>query len=122
MSKSLRAAAYDLGDLAGQGDREKWAHSAIEHLFDEVRDGHNGYAIFGHSAGGHLAACMVATDWSDIDSTVPADLTAVGAAISGLFDLTPLRSVSMNSDLRLAGEEDHVGAHVACERVDAAGQ
>lgn len=54
MSKSLRAAAYDLGDLAGQGDREKWAHSAIEHLFDEVRDGHNGYAIFGHSAGGQF--------------------------------------------------------------------
>jgi poly(3-hydroxybutyrate) depolymerase len=53
-----RAAAYNLGDLADQADREKWAYSAIEHLFDEVRDGHNGYAIFGHSAGGQFVQRM----------------------------------------------------------------
>lgn len=53
-----RAAAYNLGDMAGQEDREKWAYSAIEHLFDEVRDGHNGYAIFGHSAGGQFVQRM----------------------------------------------------------------
>jgi pimeloyl-ACP methyl ester carboxylesterase len=44
--------------MAGQADREKWAYSAIEHLFDEVRDGHNGYAIFGHSAGGQFVQRM----------------------------------------------------------------
>lgn len=53
-----RAAAYNLGDMAEQADREKWAYSAIEHLFDEVRDGHNGYAIFGHSAGGQFVQRM----------------------------------------------------------------
>ena len=53
-----RAAAYNLGDLEAQSDREKWAYSAIEHLFDEVRDGHNGYAIFGHSAGGQFVQRM----------------------------------------------------------------
>lgn len=53
-----RAAAYNLGDVAAQDDREKWAYSAIEHLFDEVRDGHNGYAIFGHSAGGQFVQRM----------------------------------------------------------------
>ena len=53
-----RAAAYNLGDVADQADREKWAYSAIEHLFDEVRDGHNGYAIFGHSAGGQFVQRM----------------------------------------------------------------
>ena len=52
------AAAYSLGDVAEQADREKWAYSAIEHLFDEVRDGHNGYAIFGHSAGGQFVQRM----------------------------------------------------------------
>jgi pimeloyl-ACP methyl ester carboxylesterase len=53
-----KAAAYNLGDVAGQPDREKWAFAAIEHLFDEVRDGQASYALFGHSAGGQFAQRM----------------------------------------------------------------
>jgi poly(3-hydroxybutyrate) depolymerase len=53
-----KAAEYNLGGVAGQPDREKWAYSAIEHLFDEVRDGQNGYSIFGHSAGGQFVQRM----------------------------------------------------------------
>ncbi|MEO7744357.1 MAG: hypothetical protein ABIR98_15580 [Usitatibacter sp.] len=49
---------YNLGEVAQHADREKWAYSAIEHLFDEVRDGQNGYAIFGHSAGGQFVQRM----------------------------------------------------------------
>jgi pimeloyl-ACP methyl ester carboxylesterase len=45
------SAAYNLGDVAGQPNREKWSYSVIEHLFDEMRDGQKDYAIFGHSAG-----------------------------------------------------------------------
>jgi arylformamidase len=61
--------------------------------------------VYGHSAGGHLAACMVATDWTEIDSTLPADLSPVAMAIAGLFDLDPLIGVSMNADLRLDAAE-----------------
>ena len=46
-----KAAAYSLGDVADNTDREKWAYSVIEHLFDEMRDGQKDYRIFGHSAG-----------------------------------------------------------------------
>ena len=53
-----RAAAYDLGDVEGQPDPEKWAFAAVEHLFDEVRDGQAGYALFGHSAGGQFVHRM----------------------------------------------------------------
>ncbi|MGZ5078514.1 MAG: hypothetical protein ACXWHZ_03100 [Usitatibacter sp.] len=53
-----KAAAYNLGDVAEQADREKWAYSAIEHLFDEMRDGQATYAIFGHSAGGQFVQRM----------------------------------------------------------------
>lgn len=53
-----KAAAYNLGDVQDQPDREKWTYSAIEHLFDEVRDGQAGYAIFGHSAGGQFVQRM----------------------------------------------------------------
>jgi arylformamidase len=58
--------------------------------------------VFGHSAGGHLAACMVATDWKKLAADAPADLVPCGYAISGVFDLTPLMQVSMNQDLRLS--------------------
>jgi len=47
--------------------------------------------VSGHSAGGHLAACMVATDWKKLDAGAPADLAPAGYAISGLYDLEPLR-------------------------------
>jgi hypothetical protein len=53
-----KAAAYNLGDVGNQDDREKWAFSAIEHLFDEVRDGQTSYRIFGHSAGGQFVQRM----------------------------------------------------------------
>jgi arylformamidase len=57
--------------------------------------------VYGHSAGGHLTACMVATDWKKIAPDAPGDLVPVGYAISGVFDLTPLVHVSMNQELRL---------------------
>ena len=57
--------------------------------------------VYGHSAGGHLAACMVATDWKKLDSKAPSDLVPAGYSISGLFDLTPLAATSMNVDLKL---------------------
>jgi arylformamidase len=56
---------------------------------------------YGHSAGGHLAACLLATEWRAFGSDVPRDLVPSGCAISGVFDLTPLTNVSMNQDLRL---------------------
>jgi arylformamidase len=57
--------------------------------------------ISGHSAGGHLAACMLATDWPALDASLPADLVTAGYSISGLFDLAPLVETSINNALRL---------------------
>jgi arylformamidase len=57
--------------------------------------------VYGHSAGGHLAACMVATDWKSLDPKAPGDLVPAGYSISGLFDLKPLVATAMNADLRL---------------------
>jgi arylformamidase len=61
--------------------------------------------IYGHSAGGHLASCMVATDWKAFASDAPADLVPAAYAISGVFDLLPLVQVSQNQDLRLDESE-----------------
>jgi arylformamidase len=57
--------------------------------------------VYGHSAGGHLAACMVATDWKQLDPKAPADLVPAGYSISGVFDLKPLIATSMNADFKL---------------------
>ena len=57
--------------------------------------------VYGHSAGGHLAGAMVATDWHALYPNAPADLVPAAYSISGLFDLMPLVGIAMNQDLRL---------------------
>jgi arylformamidase len=61
--------------------------------------------VSGHSAGGHLAACMVATDWKALDAAAPADLVPAGYAISGLYDLTVLLHLAANADFKLDAAE-----------------
>jgi arylformamidase len=53
--------------------------------------------ITGHSAGGHVAAMMMATDWSawGIDGSA----IKGGLAISGIYDLEPIRLSFMNPTL-----------------------
>jgi arylformamidase len=55
----------------------------------------------GHSAGGHLAACMLATDWRAFDASLSENLVTAAYTISGLFDLVPLVRTSVNHALRL---------------------
>jgi arylformamidase len=57
--------------------------------------------ISGHSAGGHLAACMLATGWPGLDASLPKDLVIAAYSISGLFDLVPLVETSINTALQL---------------------
>jgi len=57
--------------------------------------------ISGHSAGGHLAACMLATDWKAYDASLPSNLVGAAYAISGLFELEPLVETSINKAMRL---------------------
>ena len=55
----------------------------------------------GHSAGGHLSACLLATDWALIDPSLPKQIVPAAFAISGLFDLEPLLTTSVNGALKL---------------------
>jgi arylformamidase len=66
--------------------------------------------VFGHSAGGHLAACMLATDFKALAPDAPADLVPAAYAISGVFDLAPLLHVSQNLDLRLDEQSARAGS------------
>ncbi len=53
----------------------------------------------GHSAGGHLAAMLMATDW--VKRGLPAGLVSRGMAISGVFELWPLIGTSVGAGLKL---------------------
>ena len=57
--------------------------------------------VSGHSAGGHLAACLLATDWRAQDASLPRHPVIAAYAISGLFDLVPLVGTSINKALGL---------------------
>lgn len=54
-----------------------------------------GLAASGHSAGGHLAVELAASDWNG-----PSPITGV-AALSGVYDLEPLLDTPLNDKLRL---------------------
>jgi arylformamidase len=73
-----------------------WRHAAA-HGGDPER-----IVVAGHSAGGHLAAMMLATDWPGIDPELPADLVKGALSLSGVFELEPLRHAPfLAPDLRL---------------------
>ncbi|MGF1608644.1 MAG: alpha/beta hydrolase [Kiloniellales bacterium] len=45
--------------------------------------------VAGHSAGGHLTAMALATDWA-YQNGLPADLVKGGCSVSGVYDLEPI--------------------------------
>jgi arylformamidase len=57
--------------------------------------------VAGHSAGGHLAACMLGTDWPAYAADLPPALVRSASCLSGLFDLPPLVATSVNHALRM---------------------
>ena len=63
-------------------------------------------SIVGHSAGGHLAAMLLACEWEHYADDLPEDLVNNALSISGVFDLEPLRHTPFLADsLRLTEEQ-----------------
>ena len=77
-----------------------WRHIG-QHGGDRTR-----ISVIGHSAGGHLAAMMLACRWKDLGADLPSDLTRCAMSISGLFDLAPLQHTPfVQVDLRITPEQ-----------------
>lgn len=76
----------------------EWVHHhARDHRLDRRR-----VYVGGHSAGGHLTAMMLSTDWTR--RGLPFDIVKGGCSISGLYELEPLRLSYQNEVLRLTPE------------------
>ena len=59
-------------------------------------------SVIGHSAGGQLAAMMLACAWNVFDAELPPDLVPRAMGLSGLYDLAPLmHTPSLQEALRL---------------------
>ena len=79
--------------------------AAIAHLWTNAKRlgiARDRIVVSGHSAGGHLTAMMLAARWPEIAPALPTDLLRGGVAISGLFDMEPIRHTPyLNGDLQL---------------------
>jgi arylformamidase len=77
---------------------------AIEWLYRNVSafngDPHQMY-VAGHSAGGHLAAMLMATDWELFDPGLSANLLQGICAVSGLFNLVPIQLSYINQVIKM---------------------
>jgi arylformamidase len=99
---TVAVAGYDLSPQVSIGQIIEQMQQACLFLWKRYQ---RWLMVSGHSAGGHLAACMVATDWKAVNGSLPADLVPVGYAISGLFDLAPLIQLATNADFKLDDAE-----------------
>lgn len=80
--------------------------SAVTHLWKHAPDlaiDRDGIALAGHSAGGHLTAWCMTTDWGA--HGLPATPFVSATAISGVFDLEPLVPIYLNDALKLTNDE-----------------
>jgi len=75
------------------------------HQAEALRINRQRINICGNSAGGHLVAMMLATQWPELDPEIPVDLIKFGAPVSGLYQLEPLRHTTLNEAVRLDADE-----------------
>ena len=65
----------------------------------------NNFNIMGHSAGGHLTAEMLFTDWTCESDDLPRDLLHAAVAVSGIYDFEPILFCSENEVLQIDDAE-----------------
>ena len=94
--------AVDLDELVRQCRASlAWTHDNIASLGGDPRR----IFVSGHSAGGHVAAMMLATEWARFRPGLPGDLLKGGVAISGLYDLEPMRRCYLQDTLKLTPKQ-----------------
>lgn len=94
---TVAAPTYTLCPEVGIGDIVEEMRQATRALWERF---HVPITVSGHSAGGHLAAALLATSWGKDGPIIQA-----AQPISGLFDLAPLIATNLNAALGLDAAE-----------------
>jgi arylformamidase len=83
---------------------------------DELGFDRNRMHCSGHSAGAHLTALMLTTDWKGRDARLPHRMFASAVGISGVYELAPLMSADLRRHLQLDDIEARLlsPAHLRC--------
>ena len=82
---------------------QKAIHWIYEHG-SELNVDPNRITISGNSAGGHLVTLLMSRNWPK-QNNLPADVVSAGCAISGLYDLEPVRQSTKNRILCMSEDD-----------------
>ncbi|MEM7444258.1 MAG: alpha/beta hydrolase [Pseudomonadota bacterium] len=102
---AFASVGYDLCPDVSLDALVEEVRGAIDWTYHHARDFHldrRRIYVAGHSAGGHLTAMMMSTNWTQ--RGMPLDVVKGGCSISGIYDLEPLRLSYQNELLRLTPE------------------
>jgi arylformamidase len=77
-----------------------WTYRNAENFGGDPKNIH----VAGHSAGGHLVAMLLLTDWEG-DYGLPAGIIKSATAISGIFDLAPFPYTFLQPKLQLTWDQ-----------------
>jgi arylformamidase len=77
-----------------------WTHKNASSFGGDPENIH----VAGHSAGGHLAATLLSTQW-EREYGLPADIIKSATCVSGLFDLAPFPYTFLQPQLQFTWEE-----------------
>ncbi len=92
---------YGLIPTVDMDELIRQCRSAVVWVYQNIADyGGNPERLFvsGHSAGGHVVAMLMATDWCAL-AGLPVDVIKGGCSVSGLFELEPMRLCYLHDTL-----------------------
>ncbi|XP_052807416.1 kynurenine formamidase-like [Mya arenaria] len=98
----VAAIGYELAPKVNMAEIIRQVTKAVSFVLTmATRRGSSGVYLCGHSAGGHLAAMMLAHNWMDTCMVGPS-LIRGAVLVSGVYDLTPIVSTYVNKPLKMS--------------------
>jgi arylformamidase len=91
--------------MGGLIDRCRASLEWVWHNSENFGGDRDRITISGHSAGGHITAMMMQTDFPSYGDGLPKDLVKAGCSISGVSDLEPVRLSFQNDELQFSADE-----------------